>query len=483
MKPSVPQVAGPSDREDVQGLVLTAYGHMPQAAFVLLRVTDARGAREWLARRASEVRSAARWRVETEGKPKTALNLALTWTGLRALGLPEVTLTSFPHEFVYGMAERSMILRDFGRSAPEKWEWGNDERPVDGLLALYATTESRLEALLEKQRAELGSGVEEITLETGNRPETLTEHFGFRDGVSQPPIGGLRERRAPSDDVVEAGAFVLGHRDEYGVLPPTPAVPETADPERMLPPFPDRPGYRDLGKNGTYLVFRKLEQHVAVFWNFMEKRAGGDPEAMIALASKFIGRWPSGESLVLSPDRDRGGGDRWPRNDFGYLEHDARGLRCPIGSHVRRLNPRDSLSQLPADEAHKSTMRHRIIRRGIPYGTPLVDALELKRGNPPRGLTDDGEPRGLHFLGVNASISSQFEMISEEWATNAAFQGLYNTQDPILGNDEGPGRAVIQAEPARRVLHDVPVFVSTRAGAYFFMPGLAALRFLAALKS
>lgn len=469
--------AKPSDRDDVQGLVLTGYGHMPHAGLLLFRIGDPRAGRDWLAKLAPQIRSAARWRKEVEGKPLTALHLALTWTGLKALGLPEETLGSFPREFVFGMAERALLLRDHGRSKPEYWDFGNDQRPVCGMLAMYATTRERLDELVESQRADLGRGIEEVQLEWGYRPDSLTEHFGFKDGVSQPPVGALRERGAPKEHVVEAGAFVLGHRDEYGLLPPTPAIPEGKDSEGMLPPFPGRSGYRDLGKNGTYLVYRKLEQDVAGFWNFMEDRSGGEPEAMIALASKFIGRWPSGASLVLSPNHD----DGQAANEFGYLDQDSRGLRCPIGAHVRRMNPRDSLSQLPAAEAMRTTMRHRLLRRGIPYGEPLFSAEELKEGKPPIALRDNGKPRGLHFFAINASISSQFEMVSEEWGTNSAFQGLYDTQDPILGNDEGPGRVVIEAEPARRVVQPVPTFVTVKGGGYFFMPSMTALRFLGSL--
>ncbi|HEX8122686.1 MAG TPA: hypothetical protein VF549_15615 [Solirubrobacteraceae bacterium] len=478
MSPLSPAAA--STRHDIQGLVLTGYGHMPHACYVLLRVAEARPARDWLAQRAPQILTAAPW-SKKDGKPRTALNVAFTWTGLQALGLPQETLSSFPHEFAYGMAERAMILHDFGRSDPKHWEFGNDEQPVDGLLLLYATSRERLDELVAAQRAELGPGLVEVGLEFGRRPASLTEHFGFKDGVSQPRVGPLNARGKPEEDVVQPGAFVLGHTDEYGVLPPTPAVRGQDDPEGVLPPFPGESGYRDLGRNGTYLVYRKLEQDVAGFWRFLADRAGGDDAAVIKLASKFIGRWPSGSSLVLSPDRDDPHSGRPASNDFGYLEHDLGGHRCPIGSHVRRANPRDALSGLPQREALKTTNRHRILRRGIPYGEPLFPPEQLLAGRAPLDVEDDGSPRGLHFIALNASISSQFEMVSEEWATNASFQGLYDSQDPILGNDEHPGSVVIEGAPARRVISPVPSFVTARGGGYFFMPSMTAVRFLSAL--
>jgi deferrochelatase/peroxidase EfeB len=465
-----------SDREDIQGLILSGYGHMPHAALLLLRITDAKAAREWLGRRVPEVRSAAPWLVEHRGKPKTAINLAFTWTGMKGFELPPETLGSFPKEFYFGMAERKLLLRDLDDSDPRHWEFGNDERPVDGMLAMYATSEDELERLVARQRADLGTGVEELLLERGRRPATLTEPFGFRDGVSQPAVGTLQPPRPHESNTVAAGAFVLGHPDPYDVLPPTPAVPKAADPADALPPFPGQPRYRDLGRNGSYLVYRKLEQDVAGFWNSIEELAHGDPEEMIFIASKLFGRWPSGTSLVESPHRD----DikrRKPSNSFLYLTDDDRGYSCPVGGHVRRMNPRDALSQLPADEALKTTDRHRMLRRGIPYGEPLFSAEKLKHGKPPIGLKDDGQPRGLHFFAVIASISSQFEMVSEQWGSNRTFEGLYDTEDPILGK----GTMVIQATPCRRKIADRAPFITLKGGGYFFVPSMTALRFISSL--
>jgi Dyp-type peroxidase family len=467
-------------RPDIQGFILSGYGHMPHSAFLLLRVDDARAARSWIARVTPRLQTAAPWKSADGEKPKTAMNLAFTWAGLSALGLARDTLQSFPHEFAYGMAERALILQDTGTSAPEHWELGAPAAPIHVMLLLYATDVERLETLVESERGDLSAGLAEVGLERGDRPRTNTEQFGFRDGVSQPPIGSLREGTAPKQFIVEAGAFVLGHTDEYGVLPPTPSVTDAHDPDGVLPPFPGYPGRRDLGRNGTYFVYRKLEQDVAGFWNFAEQQANGDPAEMVAIASKFIGRWPSGAPLALFPDRDSITPGRRPRNGFGYLEEDPHGYGCPIGSHVRRVNPRDSLSQLPRDAATKTTMRHRILRRGISYGKPAFSHKDLRDGKPPVGLAPDEEPRGLHFIGINTSLSSQFEMVSEEWAMNARFQGLFQTQDPVLGNDAGPGRMVIQRNGVRRVIEGVPSFVTTKGGDYFFMPGVTALHFLGA---
>ncbi|HEX5657141.1 MAG TPA: hypothetical protein VFX59_08090 [Polyangiales bacterium] len=237
-----------------------------------------------------------------------------------------------------------------------------------------------------------------------------------------------------------------------------------------MPHFDDQ--HVDLVRNGSYLVLRQLEQDVFGFWKGLaqatESRAQRD-----WLAAKLVGRWPSGAPLSLAPERDRP--DLADVDDFGYA-HDREGLRCPLGAHVRRANPRDA--QLSDDPALATRMarQHRILRRSRPYGAPLhasfdVDAL-LARG-------DDGVARGLMFGCFNADPSRQFELIQEAWLHNPCFAHLRDEVDPLLRVGE-PGSFTVQARPRPQHFHGLARAVTVRGAAYLFLPSVPALRFLAA---
>jgi Dyp-type peroxidase family len=200
--------------------------------------------------------------------------------------------------------------------------------------------------------------------------------------------------------------------------------------------------------------------------------------ACVKLASQMVGRWPSGAPLVLSPNSDD------PKlaemNDFLYAQADSSGAKCPMGSHVRRTNPRDVFTSNPR-EAILLAKRHRLIRRGRPYGPPLAASL-----NPADYLKpapeDPKEDRGLYFIGINGDLSRQFEFIQQTWINNPKFAGLYNDADPLMGDHFPPGKGVftIQGDVRERVTN-IRRFVHVRGGAYFFMPGLRAVRYLARL--
>jgi deferrochelatase/peroxidase EfeB len=294
---------------------------------------------------------------------------------------------------------------------------------------------------------------------------------------------------------VATGEFILGHTNEYGFFPPSPVVPADGDPDRILPasanPHHHDAGYRDLGVNGTFVAYRKLWQNVAGFWQFLEReskrlRSSSDPAFMVWLASKMMGRWPNGAPLTLSPDRADAGFAG--RDDFLYAQ-DPAGLACPLGSHIRRTNPRDHLRPAAPTESLHMTARHQLLRRGRPYGPPLfdlsildrTDAADLMRGV--LDLKDDGRDRGLHFLAVNASLRSQFEFVQQSWANNPRFNGLVGNPDPVIGDNDpaaaAPGLMDIPGCPAGMRTSSLPRFVSVRGGAYLFMPSVSALRYLA----
>lgn len=454
------------DLEDIQGLVTFGYRELHAARFVLLRASDGRQAGRWLASVAGEVTDA------TTNPADAAVNVALTPSGLAGLGLPADALARFSDEFRSGMTEahRRLMLGDVDESAPEGWAWGGPDAPaVDVLLLLYARDAEALAALCDRHAAVYRElGLREVqalsTVDLGRR-----EHFGFSDGISQPIIAELDKKGVRPDDSVKAGEFLLGYTNEYGLHTDRPLLEPAADPGGLLPADPAGTGRRDLGRNGTYLVLRQLAQDVPGFWAFCEeatRRPDGaaDEAARAWLAAKMVGRWPDGAPLALAPTGD----DKSlaVENDFRYAATDADGLRCPIGAHVRRSNPRDSLDPNPGSDASVAvTRRHRLIRRGRAYGEP-------------HGANE----RGLLFMCVCANISRQFEFIQHTWVNNPKFAGLYDDADPLLGvHQPYGGTFTVPALPVRRRFRDVPRFVTVRGGAYFFLPGLRGLRYLASL--
>ena len=457
---------------DVQGLVVSGYGKMHESRWLLLGVRDAVAARSWLA-------GIAR-RVTTSEAPEErwCVNVAITSEGLRALGVAEPDLQTFAAPFVEGMAaeHRRHVLGDVGPSAPEHWAWGRPDVPdraVHVLLLLYATDLGALGALLDEVRPGIAAGGLEVVHEL--RPEPLPgqgsaalpdqkfgiEHFGFADGMSQPIVAGTgQEANVGGDEarrsVIAAGEFVLGYPNGYGERTPAPRLD----------------GDDDFGRNGTYLVVRQLSQDVAGFWRYLDAQTKGpdgstDAEAQVRLGAKLVGRWPSGAPLVRSPHRDDP--DLGADNAFQYADRDPHGERCPLGSHIRRTNPRDSLGTNPRKALELANL-HRIVRRGRVYG-PGLDRTE----------PDDGQERGLLFACLNANLDRQFEFVQHTWCNNPKFDRLYDEQDPLLGNSVAPGSFTVQDRPFRRRVQGVPSFVTTRGGAYFFLPGVRALRRLAAM--
>jgi Dyp-type peroxidase family len=468
--PAVTVAAPRLDLDDIQGLAARGYGNLRTAAFLLIAVEDATRARGWL-----------EWLVESgsitpaaERPERRSVNVALTAPGLAALGLQARVEEGFSQEFVGGMVtpHRRRLLGDVEANAPEGWRWGGPGTPaVHVLLLLYAADVPELEDLRARHLGRLGPGLR-VVAELGTRELDAFEHFGFHDGISQPIIEGL-SKSGPWADTVRAGEFILGYPNEYGLLTPRPFVPASRDPAGFLPGRAEDAGAHDLGANGSYLVLRQLRQYVRRFWQYVDAAARDeDGAARVRLAARMVGRWPSGASLALSPEHDdtRLADD----NDFGYHRPDPYGSACPIGSHVRRANPRDSLEPEPGSPTSvRVGKRHRILRRGRGYG-PRIDPEEALSSN------DDDEERGLHFICLNANIARQFEFIQHTWVNDPRFDGLYQDPDPLVGAATGAERAfTIQARPLRTRLHGVPEFTSVRGGGYFFLPGLRAIRYLA----
>jgi Dyp-type peroxidase family len=462
------------DLVDVQGIIARGYGNLSAACFVLLEINDPGATKAWLGATLDRV-------TPGDARPEdTGLNLAFTATGLHKLGLAAETLAQFSGEFTAGMTtpHRQRILGDADDNAPVHWDWGGPTtRPVDVLLMLYAQHEARLsEHYAAEARGFAAGGLAELRkLDTAALDDF--EHFGFRDAISQPIVEGLG-RTGAAANTVKAGEFILGYPNEYGLYTDRPLLAASADPQDLLPADPGGSGARDLGRNGTYLVFRQLRQDVRAFWQFMDQataRPDGSSElrARTWLASKLVGRWPSGAPLTLRPDADDPA--QADANDFGYARDDPHGFKCPIGAHIRRAHPRDSLDPDPgSEESIAIDKRHRILRRGRKYGSAIAPAALMAEGA--AAVTD--EERGLHFICLSANIARQFEFVQHTWINNPKFDGLYDDVDPLIG-PRLPGIFTIQAAPVRRRVLGLPPFVSVRGGAYFFLPGIRALRYLA----
>ncbi len=443
-------------------------------AYAFVGVSDVTGGRAWLSSMVELVSSDEEWRGE---KPSSHRNVAVTCAGLRALGVPEPVIETFSEEFRDGMAARNLMLGDLGASDPEHWDGGLGTGAAHLLVIVNAITRDEIEAALASLRDSIdrAPGVsivheqyaELLSPPAGDPAAPPREQFGFSDGAAQPAIAGVSDSAAPGGGVPLAGGawrplalgeFVLGYPDEDTLV----------DPERRLPTAPADP----LGQSGTYMVYRKLRQDVALFRRVLRDAAatfdGGDEEL---LAAKIVGRWRNGTPLVKSPaGPDPSFSATAPgSNDFRYLDVDADGGRCPLGAHIRRSNPRDALGWPGLDDAGLLSFRHRIIRRGTPYGPPLA----------PDVLEDDGIDRGLVFVCFNASISRQFESVQLQWLNDGNGFHLGHDSDFLLGSPLGTGKMTIQGNPPV-MLSPQASFVTTRGGEYLFMPGIAALRALGA---
>ena len=442
-----------ADLADIQGLVYSGFGDHEHAGYLFARLgSDAVASRAWLA----ELRTRVTTAVAEKRVPHGRVQVALAPSGLQALGVPDAVLDAFPQEAKLGMSSRARILGD---DDPATWELGRADSQLDVLVMVFARDAATRAQMIDRERSALETAGAHVYPDELSQSLDGREHFGFADGLSQPFVPGPHREPRNGDVPVAAGEILLGYRNAYNLLPQSP-----------------RWDGLDVGRNGTYLVFRKLAQDVAGFWGWLDARArelaagdvAGAGELRELLAAKLVGRWRSGAPLVLAPDRDDpASATPEKRNAFGYLATDPDGLRCPITSHVRRANPRDARGG-SAQDSQDVVSRHRIVRRGRSYGTPLDDAAA-------RAGRDDGIPRGLYFISLQASIARGFEFIQQTWLSSPGFHGLHAEPDPIVGNGDGTAHATIPARPLRLRLPNVPSVVTVRGGGYFFMPSLTAL--------
>lgn len=435
----------PLELDDIQAGAIHPRPSPYAGAYILLRVDEHRAGRALLQRLLPHLASAA-----VRGTPgnQASLAVAFSFQGLKALGVPEASLASFPPEFQQGMAARAELLGDVGENAPAHWEAPLGSPDVHIALSALAPDASQLEKVLVDVRESLRdlSAVVPIWRQDVYALPNEREPFGFKDGIGQPAIEGSGIPGSnPHEAPLKAGEFILGYPDETGDIAP---VPQPAV----------------LGHNGSYVVFRKLHTRVAAFRQYVRQRASS-PADEEKLAAKFVGRWPSGAPLSLAPDQDDPalGADAQRNNAFLYGD-DPRGLKCPVGSHARRMHPRDAT-------IIGEVRLHRLIRRGTSYGPLLPEGV----------LEDDGADRGIMFAFVGAHLTRQFEFVQTQWLNDGKFIGVPAEKDPLIGNNDGSSQFTVPQQPVRRRLQGLPAFVVNRGGEYCFMPGLRALRWITEL--
>ena len=526
---------------DLQGNILTAYGRLgfPKARYLLLHVANADAGRAFVDRLRHRVTTAMRWPSLREDehpakraaknaglsrdantgsnpvtRPLVAINIAFTFRGLLALGLPTRTLRSMPADFVDGMLARAAILGDdVLDNTPDHWDpvWQADRPSVhilvtlnaqlgrDGQAApeLAAVTDEivRLAAsfdtvapgaltLLEGHRGPSTRWQELSALMSHGQP-VPSEHFGFIDAIGDPVFAGqypdgLAASVAVGQGAVDGlgnwrplatGEFLLGWADE---------AQEVA--EAPLP--------MGFGRNGSFFSYRKLHQHVDAFEEWLGRTSqqlavawgfGNLGDARDTLMAKMAGRWPDGVPLIAAPDVAawRSFNERLPFGsaergrqlvEFRYRD-DPQGARCPVTSHMRRMNTRDSLDPRASAEPSERmgsalNNRRRILRRGLPYGAR--DAADSEHG--------------IVMLSHCASLSRQFEFVQQQWVNFGLDFNAGNDSCPLVGNHPEGARFVIAADPAAGhspfIAGALPQFVSTRGGDYFFAPSMTALHMI-----
>jgi Dyp-type peroxidase family len=435
------------ETEDIQ-YILLARAPALTGRYEFLCFRDAAGGRAWLSRILETVQSVAAMRATVDQNERW-VTVAFTCNGLRALGVDEASLATFPEEFRQGMAARAAILGDTGNNHPDHWVGGLASPDLHAIVILFARDDPERDRCREEhgkliadcKGVELLSALDLLATPPFNYAH---DHFGYRDRISQPVIEGAGETPTPgSGPPLKAGEFILGYPDEDG------------------PPV-NLPKPEVLSRNGSYMAYRRLQEQVGRFRDFLRQN-GETPEEQELVAAKLMGRWRSGAPLVLSPEKDDAtlAADMQRNNDFKYKQMDPFGYAVPLGSHARRMNPRDTAAYMN---------RKRMIRRGATYGAPLPD-----------GSPDDGVDRGIAAFVICASLIRQFEFAQSVWANDKNFHELGNERDPIIGNQDGTLEFKIPKRPIRKKITGLPAFTTVRGGAYFFLPGIKALRYLAAL--
>ncbi|MEO8551903.1 MAG: hypothetical protein ABI678_18130, partial [Kofleriaceae bacterium] len=470
------------DTDDIQGLVVRGYGGLDHAKFLLLAVDDGEVARAYLRKLWPRINRAS------ESPEDHAFQIAFTAHGLERLEVPATARATFAREFLEGMSD-PVRAASLGDDLEAVLEW--TEASVDALLVVYAKTEAQLRTLVADELATMVGGfrlveAKDSAILDGKQQK---EHFGWRDGISMPKIEGIpakpgapkkKDQETWTQQPIRPGEFVLGYLNEYNCYPESPTAEGVDDPHGHLRVARDG-AHKDLGKNGTYLVFREMTQDPHALWGHLAKTSrepGDDPMTRaIALGAKMVGRWPGGAPIGQADHDDP---QLATANEFTYRS-DPHGLACPLGAHIRRANPRDMLAaDRDEDDSVEMVRKHQMVRRGRPFGASVskhVAPEEILEHGP------DATRRGLHFICLVGHISRQFEFVQRAWIHAPNFGALFKDGDPITGRRQTTANANDQftcpALPVRRKYTGVPQFTKLVGGGYFFLPGLRALQFIA----
>ena len=456
---------------DIQGMLNSGFGWLTDSRFWLLTIRDGHEdrARAWLAELARSGLLVTAKRV-LKGKEKSSIHeavaIAFSFSGLAKLGLRETGSHPFPTPFRSGMgsALRESLLRDIPR---QQWRWSDVDGCTSRQTVHVVVANWRLPGAKPQMPSPDPDAFCSITT-VENRPGSfkdgkLYEPFGFRDGVAQPVIRGLRQEDGDSpkrvrqeagalyeDRVIAPGEFVVGYRNEYDQLTYCPDVEHWTEFGRATHPG----GHFTL--NGSYLAVRQIQQDVEAF-KALEAASGE------AICEKLMGRSKNGLPLSWEGDRSKPVSDS--RADaFRYQVEDANGFMCPKGAHIRRMNPRDSMG-VDVQSGIRSSKLHRLLRRGRPY----LDETE-DRDNP---------RQGLFFIACNADLERQFEFIHQRWMRNFRFANLHHEDDAVVGSPELPKTFTIPGLPSGDEV-SLAALTQTLGGGYFFLPGIKALEFIVA---
>ena len=495
----------PLNLGNIQGNILGGFNKDFQT-FLFLHFSDQNKGRAWLGHMAPEIatseevvafntlfKQANRRRQHEYGILKaTWTNIAFTASGLTALGVPDAEVGTFSQGFQAGMKARAATpfvtppfpaasLGDVGDSDPSNWISPLGSPDVHAILHVAADSQSDLHATIARYLQNFGFNgtVHLLFTQEGlvRQDEPGHEHFGFKDGVSQPGIrgldtpvpGGASNEGAPGQKLIWAGEFVLGYPTQIDQADTVNVPPVSPNPN----PGPLSQSGPAWTVDGSYLVFRRLQQDVAGFHAQLHALApdnGLDPRVF---AAKLVGRFESGcplEPLRSQPqgtnaaDNPAVAADALRNNDFHYAG-DPDGNAVPRAAHIRKVYPRDATTP---GGGESDTQTRRLLRRGVPYGT----SLNLSNPDP----NDDGN-RGLLFLCYQASIESQFEFVQKAWVNNKDFPSPGDGVDPVMAQSPTGPFSCPGANPS--AIPALAHFVTTTGGDYFFQPSISALYHIA----
>lgn len=435
----------------------------------------------------------------------TWMNVAFSHAGIAKLTSRTIANDFGDESFRLGMAERSTYLGDpsakNARGHNSNWKFGGANNAIDMMLTTASNSLSQLNEFVDLLKALAEAADVELIYEqdAAKLPDKFRdhEHFGFKDGISQPGVRGKFSTRKgnyitpryidPSDDrhryygkpgqlMTWPGQYLLGEPRQ--------------DTEELIAKGSKQSNFPAWAKRGSYVVVRRLRQDVPTFWDFVSTSAKSMNVDSIEFAARLVGRWPSGSPLMRSPKKDLPAlgkdafannhflfdddttkssfADRnYPGDSFNLAETDFLAKVCPHFAHIRKVNPRESVTDLGKPEDNLARM---ILRRGIAYGRPLVGQSQLNQADLKRD-------RGLMFVCYNASVEDQFEFLQRRWS-NSSVQPNQGGQDIIIGqNGSDPGRVREIAYPGGSATVKVKQdFVVPTGGEYFFAPTISALK-------